>query len=198
MWLDESRSNVLRRVQNPGWRRGYFEHQPLRDLTAQIFLNYRASPHFGLVTVELPFLRTHLISGTAATADHLLATASIPVALPFVTIGGKIFTDGGLLEDVPLWAAIEMGATQIVAIDAMHFDCPWWYRAGVSPMGLFAPRLRSISKTQITLIRPSRPLGNYSDAISWKRERIQNWLDLGYTDARRAFAGHDIPACARV
>jgi predicted acylesterase/phospholipase RssA len=187
MWLDESRSNVLKRRQNPGLWRGYFEHAPLRNLTEQIFSNYHSSPGFGLVVVELPFLRSRLIHGDAVTAHHLLATASIPLAMPFVSIAGKTFTDGGLLEDVPLWAAIKMGATRIVAIDAMHFVSPWWYRAGVSPMGLFAPRI-SNAKVPTTLIRPSRPLGHYSAALAWDRNRIQDWIDLGYSDAQGAMA----------
>ena len=108
--------------------------------------------------------------------------------MPSVSIEGKTFTDGGLLEDVPLWAAVKMGATKIIAIDAMHFDCPWWYRAGVSPMGLFAPRLNSPVKTQAVIIRPSRPLGHYSEALAWDRARIQSWIDLGYADARKALA----------
>jgi len=167
---------------------GYFEREPLRRLTSTIFSNYRPSPNFGLVVVELPFLRTRLITGPAVTANHLLATASIPLAMPTVSIDGQRFTDGGLLEDVPLWAAVQMGATRIIAVDAMHFDCPWWYRVGVRPMGLFAPRLGSGVKANTTVIRPSRPLGHYSEALDWERARIQKWIDLGYEDARRTLA----------
>ena len=168
---------------------GYFEREPLQQLTSTIFDQYQPSPSFGLVVVELPFLRTRLIRGSAITATHLLASASIPIAMPTVSINGARYTDGGLLEDVPLWAAAEMGATRIIAVDAMHFDCPWWYRAGVKPMGLFAPRLPSGIKASTTLIRPSRPLGHYSEALDWDRARIQKWIDLGYEDARRTMAG---------
>lgn len=195
MWLDETRSNVLRRLKRPGLRSGLFEPEPLSSLTSGIYATYPFSPNFGLVVVQLPFLKSHLIRGSSITARHLLATASIPLAMPSVSIGGKVFTDGGLLEDVPLWAAVEMGATKIIAIDAMHFDCPWWYRAGVSPMGLFAPRIRAELKSNITLIRPSRPLGHYSTALAWNRARIQEWLDLGYSDARSAFAAQPL-VCA--
>ena len=195
-WLDETRSNVLRRKQNPGFRAGFFEGEPLRHLTQRIFSDYPPSPNFGLVLVQLPFLRSRLITGDFVTATHLFATASIPLAMPAVSIGGRTFTDGGLLEDVPLWAAVRMGATSIVAIDAMHFDCPWWYRAGVSPMGLFAPRLKSEVRLQTILIRPSRPLGHYSEALSWNRARIQSWLDLGYSDARRTLAKQPLAALA--
>ncbi len=195
-WLDETRSNVLRRREQASLRTGIFEREPLQKLTARLFEEYRPSAGFGLVTVELPFLRTRLFAGSAVTADHLLATASIPLAMPAVSINGKTFTDGGLLEDVPLWAAVKMGATKIVAVDAMHFECPWWYRAGVRPMGLFAPRVPSAVKAQTTLIRPSRPLGDYQEALSWERGRIQDWLDRGYADARQMFARQDVSVYA--
>ena len=198
MWLDEAWSNVLRPSMKPSLSRGYFEREPLRELTAQIHSRYEASAAFGLVVVQLPFLRSHLITGDLVTANHLLATASIPIAMPFVTIEGKTFTDGGLLEDVPIWAALQMGATRIVAIDAMHFDSPWWYRTAVSPMGLFAPRVKRVNQARTTLIRPSRSLGHYSEAIAWKRDRIQGWLDLGYADAQRAFAAEKVAARVRV
>jgi NTE family protein len=184
-WLDEKQSNVLRRRANSGLRAGYFHREPLQRLTSTIFANYPASKKFGLVVVELPFLQSRLIHGAAVTAHHLLATASIPLAMPTVCINGQRFTDGGLLEDVPLWAALEMGATRIIAVDAMHFECPWWYRVGTSPIGWFAPRTPAAAKAQTTLIRPNRPLGHYSEALDWNRERIQNWIDLGYQDARR-------------
>jgi len=187
-WLDETRSNVLQRRQSPGLRNGYFEPGPLANLTKRIFSDYQPSPSFGLVTVELPFLRSRLFTGDSVTATHLLATASIPLAMPSVSIDGRTFTDGGLLEDVPLWAALKMGATRIIAIDAMHFDCPWWYRLGVSPMGWFAPRVGSAKRASITLIRPSRPLGDYQEALAWDRSRIRMWIDLGYADARQQMA----------
>jgi predicted acylesterase/phospholipase RssA len=194
MWLDEAWSNVLRPIAKPSLRRGFFDREPLRELTSQIYSAYAASATFGLVVVQLPFLRSHLITGNLVAPNHLLATASIPIAMPFVNIDGKTFTDGGLLEDVPIWAALRMGATRIVAIDAMRFDAPWWYRRAVSPRGWFAPRIGSPNTVHTTLIRPSRSLGHYSEAIAWKRNRIQEWLDLGYADAQRAFDQETVAA----
>jgi predicted acylesterase/phospholipase RssA len=116
--------------------------------------------------------------------------------MPAVSIGGRTFTDGGLLEDVPLWAAVKMGATRIVAVDAMHFDCPWWYRAGVSPMGLFAPRVEASVRAKATVIRPRRPLGDYQEALSWDRARILDWIDRGYADARTTMVDQDVSVYA--
>jgi predicted acylesterase/phospholipase RssA len=129
-----------------------------------------------------------LIRRQAVTADHLTATASIPLAMPAVSIGGRRFSDGGMLEDVPLWAALEMGATKIIAINAMHYDAPWWYRMGVSPSKILAPRIPVGKKAQTLVITPNRPLGPYSDALWWNRAKIKEWLERGYEDAQRAVA----------
>jgi NTE family protein len=187
-WLHERTSRILTMRQKPGILAGYFEAKPLRDFAEEVFAQYRPVLDFGLVIVELPFLRSRLIRRHAVTADHLTATASIPVAMPTVLIGGKMFTDGGLLEDVPLWAALEMGATKIVAIDAMHYEAPWWYRMGVSPMKMLAPRKPLGKKAQTLVIRPRTPLGPYNEAISWNRAKIKEWLERGYEDAERAVA----------
>jgi predicted acylesterase/phospholipase RssA len=188
-WLDKSQTNVLIRRAKSGLRAGFFHREPLQRLASTIFSDYGVSQHFGLVTVELPFLRSRLFTGAAVTATHLLASASIPVAMPTVSIDGRRFTDGGLLEDVPLWAAAAMGATKIIAVDAMHFDCPWWYRAGVRPMGLLAPRISAAVKAATTLIRPPKPLGHYSEALEWDMGRIRRWIERGYEDARQTLAG---------
>ena len=189
-WLDERTSRILQMRANPGLMTGYFEGAPLREFAEEIFSRYQPVIDFGLVIIELPFLRSRLIRHQAVTAEHLLATASIPLAMPSVSIGGKTFTDGGLLEDVPLWAAVRMGATRIVAIDAMHYEAPWWYRAGVTPMKMLAPRISGAARAQTLIIRPTRPLGPYSEAIAWKRAKIKEWVERGYEDARRAFKLH--------
>ena len=187
-WLHERTSRILMRRKRPGILAGYFEGKALRDFAEEVFTQYQPVLDFGLVLVELPFLRSRLIRRQAVTADHLTATASIPVAMPAVVIGGKMFSDGGMLEDVPMWAALEMGATKIVAINAMHYDAPWWYRLGTSPTKILAPRMPAGKKAQTLVITPSKPLGPYHDALSWNRAKIKEWLERGYKDAERAVA----------
>lgn len=52
----------------------------------------------------------------AITADHVLASASIPVFFPPVRIGGKVYGDGQIRMTTPLGPAIHLGAQKIVAI----------------------------------------------------------------------------------
>ncbi|MCP4416511.1 MAG: hypothetical protein GY805_07810, partial [Chloroflexi bacterium] len=48
----------------------------------------------------------------------LLASAAIPGVFPPVEINGKMFVDGALTANVPLRAAIKMGAASLVVLDA--------------------------------------------------------------------------------
>ncbi|MBI4310739.1 MAG: patatin-like phospholipase family protein [Chloroflexi bacterium] len=50
----------------------------------------------------------------------LLASTAIPGVLPPVTIGGRMYVDGGILDYCPFDVAWELGATHIVAIECPH------------------------------------------------------------------------------
>jgi NTE family protein len=76
--------------------------------------------------LQLPFgaLATELdtFHGTLFTAGNirlaLLASAAIPGVFPPVEINGKLFVDGALTANVPLRAAVTMGAASLVVLDA--------------------------------------------------------------------------------
>ena len=51
--------------------------------------------------------------------QHLVASTAIVGLFDQVRLGGRIYSDGGLLSAVPLWAAAEMGATKALVIDVL-------------------------------------------------------------------------------
>jgi NTE family protein len=185
-WFDPATSATLTLFPNAGWRNGWFDPAPLRAQVARIVSGYAPRLPFGLVVVELPWFSTVLVRHPGVTADHLLATCSIPLFLPSVEIDGSRYLDGGVFEKLPVWAAIEMGATRIIAIDSLPDAGPWWLRAGINLAGLFKPSRRYPSDLELTLISPSEPLGGANDAVFWKRENIERWIGLGQGDAARA------------
>lgn len=50
------------------------------------------------------------------TAEHVLASAAIPVFFPPVAIDGKLYGDGGIRMTTPVSPAIHLGAEKIVAV----------------------------------------------------------------------------------
>lgn len=54
----------------------------------------------------------------------LLASAALPAVLPMVTIDGVRYLDGGIVNDVPVVRAVELGATHIYVLHTGSFDRP--------------------------------------------------------------------------
>jgi NTE family protein len=188
-WLDPESGGTLKLLPNAGWGRGWFDPVPLRAQAESILAEFVPKVPFGLVLIRLPRLRTVLVKYPHITAAHLQATCSIPLFLPSVRIDGKRFLDGGLLEKMPLWAAVEMGATRIIAIDALPRVGDWWLRAGRDAARIFKPRRRYPLHVQITVVRPSGYLGDARDAVFWKRENVARWIEMGRRDTENAMRG---------
>jgi NTE family protein len=52
----------------------------------------------------------------AITVDMVLASASIPLLFPAVTVNGRRLWDGGVLVNTPLAPLVDLGATEIVTV----------------------------------------------------------------------------------
>lgn len=70
-----------------------------------------ADPHLDLQ--PLPGAR---VKRVAMRADHLLASASIPLIFPPVRVGGQLYVDGGLRQNTPLRPVLKAGARRVVLI----------------------------------------------------------------------------------
>jgi NTE family protein len=187
-WLDPATASHLTFHPKPGVRNGFFQSAPLLHNVEELHREYTPVIPFGLVAVELPRLHQRLFRTPQVTPRHLLATCSIPFILPSVKIDGRRYTDGGLLEKLPLWAAVQMGADEIIAIDSLPPVTPWWVHAGTAAVRLVRPRRGVPPGVRVTVIAPSEPMGTARDAVIWKRENIERWLAMGERDAARVFA----------
>lgn len=187
-WLDPSAGDTLRLFPNHGWRNGWFDPAPLRAQADRICGDFQPRLPYGVVTVELPRLQARLFQYPNVAAAHLQATCSIPLFLPSVKIGGKRHLDGGLFEKIPIWAALEMGATRIIAVDSMPKIGNWWLLLAIDIAYAFKPRRRYPRNLDLTIVSPSERLGDTDAAVFWKRENIERWVELGRRDAARALA----------
>ena len=182
-WRDPLAGQTLKMHRNPGLRRGWFDPKALRAQAESLFQEFSPRIPFALAVIEVFTLRTRLVRHPDITPAHLAATCSIPVFLPMVKIGQRRYVDGGIFEKLPIWAAAEMGATRIIAIDSLpRFVAPWWLGAGISVVQAFAPSKRTPQGIDLTIITPSEPLGDAAAAVNWKRENIDRWIDLGRRD----------------
>ncbi len=139
---------------------------------------------FAAVITDLLRLKPRIVRGPEVTSRHLAASCAVPFFLPQVRIDGRLYSDGGLLNPLPVWAAVELGATEIVALHALpEIPSPLlkpFVLAFRAMFGVNPPVPESVS---LRTILPSRRLGSMHDAMRWKRENVERWLDLGYRDA---------------
>ena len=183
IWLDPQLAGTAPQ-DRPGIFRGYYDPEPLRRTVGVLWSGRRPTIPFYLVTVELPLCRSRIISSENLTSDHLVATCSIPILFPPVRISGRIHVDGGVFGQLPLWAAAELGATRIIALDCLPKISPWWVQATMSSLHLLSPT-RKLPK-EIHTLRPSGYMGTAHHAIEYDPDRIRRWLQMGEKDAQTA------------
>ena len=193
-WLDPSAGDTLKLFPKHGWRQRMVRSCAFaRAGGGNLVRDYEPRIPFGVVVVELPGLHPRLVQYPDVLAAHLQATCSIPLFLPSVKIDGKRYLDGGLFEKLPIWAALEMGATRIIAIDSLPKVGKWWLHLGIDLAHIFKPPAAVSAGSGSDDHFPVGNAGDTDDAVFWKRANIERWVDLGMRDAARA-----LPADSRL
>lgn len=120
-------------------------------------------------------------------AEHLLASCAVPGASRPRLIDGRRYLDGGLLNPLPVWAAVELGATRIVALNALpEFPSPILRPLTKAFRFCFGHHPRVPAGVELTTLIPQRPLGTLRDALSWDPANSARWIEQGAADARTA------------
>jgi predicted acylesterase/phospholipase RssA len=139
---------------------------------------------YAVVVTDLLRLKPKIFRGREVGWRHLAASCAVPLVFPPVRIDGRFYVDGGLLNPLPVYAAAELGATEILALQALP-EIPslvlkpfvWGFRA---VFGIHPPLPAGV---RLTVLEPSRRLGSMRDALRWKRDNIERWLEQGRHDA---------------
>lgn len=170
------------------WRdrdRASFDHLPanLQKLTEAPLRR-----PFALTVTDLFRLRMRIYRDAEITWRHLAASCAVPLALPPVKIDGRWYLDGGLLNSLPVWAAVELGATEILAFDVLREFPSVLLRPAVSVFrALFGRNSPVPPGVKLVTLEPSQKLGSLRDTLHWKAENIDRWLELGAQDVRKHF-----------
>jgi NTE family protein len=164
-------------------------HTNLRELT-----RHPLRRPFAIAVTDLLRLKPRLYRDSEVTWRHLAASCAIPCVLPQMKLDGRWYGDGGLLNALPLWAAAELGATEILGLHVMQvFPSRWvrpFWHAFRWGFGYF-PTLPEGVRTSI--LAPSEELGSMTDAVRWKKANIERWIELGKADARAAATQKSFP-----
>lgn len=177
----EAGSRALQRWKMPkaAWD-GLLDASDLDGFIRLLHSRYTPRCEFGVTVTELPRLKPSVVS-EQVTWEHLAASCAVPFILPQRRIGGKIYTDGGLLGALPCWAAEQLGATHIVGINVMP-RMPWPVHVAVSTLRRFAGESPP-PQVPAVILRPSVPLGGARDAMRWDSGRFERWMEMGAREA---------------
>lgn len=144
---------------------------------------------FALTVTDLFRLKPRIVRGPEVTWRHLAASCAVPLLLPQVKIDGRWYSDGGLLNPLPVWAAVELGATEILALDVLREFPSAWLRPAVRLFRAFFGHHPPVPDgVRVIQAAPSEPLGCLRDMLHWEAEKIERWLALGARDGRNIFA----------
>jgi len=139
---------------------------------------------YAVVLVDLLRMKPWTVSGPRIRPEHLLASCAVPLASLPQRIDGRRYVDGGLLNPLPVWAAVELGATRILALNAL----PEFPSALLRP---FAKGFRAVfghnpplpPGIELHILTPQRPLGSLHGALHWEQGNIARWIEQGAADA---------------
>jgi NTE family protein len=157
--------------------------RPIED----IFHTYQPRCDVCVVLTDVLRLRPRPFLNTQITARHLAASCAVPFILPSQRIDGVWYADGGLLNALPLAAALAQGATEIAAINVWAPLPWWWFNAARAFRLLTGNRIRTPKDVIIRLLTPKSFLGKPGDAFIYKHSNIERWIEQGRQDATKHF-----------
>ena len=143
---------------------------------------------YAVVLVDPLRMKPKTFVGRDVTARHLVASCAVPLVVAPQRIDGRLYVDGGLLNPLPVWAAVDLGATRIIAMNVLPRVLP-------SPvLNFFAQSFLSVfghhpalpGGVELHILAPPVELGNLRSAVVWNQENARRWLEQGreYADQK--------------
>jgi NTE family protein len=185
LWLDAAPTLRVRPKIPRRWHHGFLDSRRLVAQLADLASVYTPQTRFAVVTTQLRGLRPRYFSSPGAGLRHLLASCAVPLAFDLEKIEGSWYADGGFMGALPLWAAVELGAARIVAVQVMP-PAPRPVRAAMEGVRrLLGHRAPAPVEAEIVMIQPEAPLGGVLELLRYRPGRIRRWIEQGQRDALR-------------
>jgi NTE family protein len=147
------------------------------------FVRFKPRVPYSTTIVEVPRLRLVRVPHQQITPQHLMAACAIPSGYPPVRINGRLYVDGGVLDVLPIWAAAEMGATRVIAVNVLPVMPSRPLRAVLQLVRFMGQKPAAREGIEVVCICPRAPLGSIRDALTWNSELVRRWIQQGEADA---------------
>lgn len=165
------------------WRQGCLDLSGVEKTLAEIFNRFNPQIEYAAAVTEMRKLRPRYFTGVQMTPQHLLASCAVVGAFDLPRLDGVVYGDGGLVGAVPVWLAVELGATRIVTVQPLP-PLPMPFRAALA-CGRAVSRFREpgLEGIEVVRIAPERPLGSFFGMLRFRPERVAEWIEQGEMDA---------------
>lgn len=166
---------------------GFLRVPFLETWIQEMFAHFTPQVDYAVVMTRTWPFRPEMVRGPQVTWQHLAASCAMPVLFPHYRFNGAVYTDGGLMQAMPLWPLPQLGCHRAVVVNCLP-TLPF-------PGGRFTSHwMRKISRhdfspgpaVELVRIQPAEPLGNADDFLRWKRPNVERWIQQGYEDALAA------------
>jgi NTE family protein len=173
---------------------GFFDTTDLQQTIRDVYESFQPRVHYAMVVTDLMRLRPVILRGNQMSWQHLVASTAILGLFDQVRLGGRYYSDGGLLIAQPLWAAAEMGASKILMIDILPEAPGNVARVLCGAIRFVSPfRARVPAEVEVIRITPPGLLGPPSSSLYWTRANAQAWIQAGFDHA--SAIKHSIENC---
>jgi NTE family protein len=147
---------------------------------------------FAAVLTDALRMKPVTFTGVEITAASLRASCAIPPVVFPVRIGGNWYCDGGLLNPLPVFAAANLGATEILALHALpHLPGVVLPLLAKPFLALFGYRPPLPEHVRLITVKPPARLGTWREAIRWNRENSRRWIQDGIEAAEKNISALD-------
>jgi NTE family protein len=161
-----------------------FEHLP--DTARKLIAARPLELEYAVVLTDMLRLKPRTFTPPVR-PEHLLASCAVPGAIRPQRIDGRWYLDGGLLNPLPIWAAVELGATRIIALNALpEFPSPLLRPFQKAFRFCFGHNPPLPPGVELTTLIPQPALGSLHDAVYWNPENTARWIEQRAADAATA------------
>jgi NTE family protein len=182
-WLDLEQARKLRWKLPARVADGVLDASELHAEIRRLCGKWTPKRELGIVVTHLPSMRVRLYRSPHLDWKHVAASCAVPLFLEQHALDGAICADGGLLDPLPLHAAIDMGATTIVAVNLLKHR-PWLIRQTVRALRAYGGyRVADTAGLHLIEISPDGPMGPAKHSMYWSRTRAEQWIERGRRDA---------------
>lgn len=162
---------------------GVMEFSQIEGFIRDVHASFSPQTEYHAVLTDLFRLKPTMVDAAAVTWQHLAASCALLGLLPQQRIDQVLYTDGGFLGALPLWAAARCEATHVVGLNVMP-RMPWPVRAVLKPLRAMKGKPVRPDGEKTVVLSPVRSLGGWQEAFLWHRAHVKDWIAMGKADAR--------------